>query len=168
MDNVPEITIRNGQMVWLERLTPEICRDVQGRYWYYPAGSTAEPQPATASSGYSLRSAGRTTVSYDGTIYLIITTDEDGNLCYGMPQNQLVVKSNGEIVSTDPNAEKDIVVTDDKDLYNSTDEAGKTALEKDYAIGQIGAAGNITITMDTPVASLVNGNPDPAHRPSQN
>ena len=145
--NAPSITIRSGKEVWLERLTPEICQDVQGRYWYLPADAST-PQRATANSG-NTRSTGKMTIKYNGTTYLIISTDSDENLCFDMPNRNVMAKSNGEIIRTN-NAPADVTVTEN------------TTTETNITIGKVATAGenaNIKITMDSPVTSLVSATP---------
>lgn len=172
LNNVPVIKILDGQEIWLERLSPDICQDVQGRFWYYPEGSM---EPVLIAQENVKGRAADTTVTYQGKVYLVISTDAEGNLCYKMPVRDaggnvtgyLMAKSNGEILrvkedGSADNTDPDILVTDDADIYENADDAGKNALVKDYAIGSIhanGALANVTITMNTPVASLVNGNP---------
>ena len=53
-DNVPGIQILAKQKVFLERLTPDICVDVEGRYWYLPKGAET-PDNADAQQTFAFR-----------------------------------------------------------------------------------------------------------------
>ena len=146
--NAPSIMIRNGQQIWLERLSPEICKDFQGRYWYLPADASA-PMLAAAVPGTAKNTANTTAITHDGKTYLVISYDAAGNLCFDMPLRNVIAKSNGDIVRTD-NTPADITVSEN------------TTTDVNYAIGQIGTAGennDIKITLVSPVVSLVSAVP---------
>ena len=162
LNNTPNIRINQGQQVKLERLTNEIFRDIQGRYWFRDGDGNFHQATATESNA---RSSGEViTVSYNGTDYLIIYSEKDDTLvdgddaqsggnvivCYEMPQMKLVAKSDGTVVSTG-SAEPDVKVQPSDDSTR-------------YSIGTIVVEGEdkeIVIRLDSEHAALVNGNPDP-------
>ena len=162
LNNTPNIRINQGQQVKLERLTNEIFRDIQGRYWFRDGDGNFHQAAVTESNA---RSSGEIiTVSYNGTDYLIIYSEKDDTLvdgddaqsggnvivCYEMPQMKLVAKSDGTVVSTG-SAEPDVKVQPSDDSTR-------------YSIGTIVVEGEdkeIVIRLDSEHAALVNGNPDP-------